>query len=97
VAITRGGSTARLLASLRPAAPILAATDSPEVARRLSLHWGVRPVIASFGEGVSSTVEGTGRALRDARLVAPGATVVVVSISADLTQRYANFLKLHQA
>jgi pyruvate kinase len=97
VAITRGGSTARVLASLRPAAPILAATESPEVARRLSLHWGVRPVIVSFGEGVTSTVEGTGRALRDARLVAPGATVVVVSINVDLTQRYANFLKLHRA
>ena len=26
-----------------------------------------------------------------------GATVVVVSISSDLTQRYANFLKLHRA
>ena len=43
VAITRGGKTARVLSALRPAATVLAATGSPEVARRLSLYWGVRP------------------------------------------------------
>ena len=43
VAVTRGGNTARMLAALRPAATVLAATDSPDVARRLMLYRGVRP------------------------------------------------------
>jgi pyruvate kinase len=96
VAITRGGNTARVLSSMRPAAPILAATASPDVARRLSLHWGVHPLVVPMDDDVSTIVEGVGRALCVARLVEPGATVVVVSVSDDLSQRYANFLKLHR-
>ena len=42
VALTRSGETARLLAALRPRAPVYAATDRPRVARCLSLLWGWR-------------------------------------------------------
>jgi pyruvate kinase len=96
VAITREGNTARVLSSLRPSAPILAATHSPDVARRLSLYRSVRPLVVKMDGDVTAIVADVGRALSAARLVEPGATVVVVSISEDLTQRYANFLKLHQ-
>jgi pyruvate kinase len=96
VALTRGGNTARVLSSLRPAATVLAATGSPEVARRLSLYWGVRPLLVPMENDVSKSVEAVGRALLDARLVEPGQTVVVLSISDDLSQRFANFLKLHR-
>ena len=44
VAVTRGGGTARRLSALRPRAPIIAACDREETARRLSLYWGVWPV-----------------------------------------------------
>ena len=44
VAVTRGGTTARRLSALRPRAPILAATEREETARRLALYWGVVPV-----------------------------------------------------
>src|SRR5215831_15503083 len=46
VAITRGGGTARRLAALRPRVPIIAACGREEVARRLSLNWGVVPLCA---------------------------------------------------
>src|ERR1041385_8049286 len=42
VAVTRGGKTARVLSALRPAAPIYAATATPEIARQLALVWGDR-------------------------------------------------------
>jgi len=44
VACTISGATARMIARYRPRVPILAATPVPEVARRLSLTWGVQPV-----------------------------------------------------
>ena len=45
VAVTRGGTHGARLSALRPQAPIFAATDRDDTARRLSLHWGVMPVL----------------------------------------------------
>jgi pyruvate kinase len=96
VAITREGNTARVLSSLRPAAPIVAATVSPDVARRLSLHWGVQPFVVPMEGDLSTVAQRVGAALLEARLVPPGTTVVFVSVSDDLAQRYSNHLKLHR-
>src|SRR4029077_13249806 len=52
VAVTRGGTTARRLSTLRPRAPILATTNEAATARRLALHWGVVPVCIDIGEPV---------------------------------------------
>ena len=52
VAVTRGGTTARRLSTLRPRAPILATTNDGLTARRLALHWGVVPVCIDIGDPV---------------------------------------------
>ncbi len=46
VVVTRGGSTASMLASARPASPILGVTLDEDVCRRMNLLWGVVPVLA---------------------------------------------------
>ena len=96
VAITRQGHTARVLSSLRPLAPILAATGSPDVARRLSLHWGVQPFVVAMDGDVGALAARVGAALADQRAIKPASTVVLVSISNNLSQRDANYLKLHR-
>lgn len=45
VAYTKTGSTARRLSRDRPRCSIIAATPSPDVARRLALFWGISPTI----------------------------------------------------
>jgi len=45
VAYTKTGSTARRLSRDRPHCPIIAATPDENVARQLSLFWGVHPVV----------------------------------------------------
>jgi len=45
---------------------------------------------------VGQITEHVGAALTERRMVAPGSTVVLVSITNDLSQRYANYLKLHR-
>ncbi len=45
VAYTKTGSTARRLSRDRPRCAIIAASPSPEVGRRLALHWGLTPTI----------------------------------------------------
>jgi pyruvate kinase len=94
VAVTRGGGTARRLSALRPNAPIFATTDRDDTARRLALYWGVAPVCTDIGENVDSAGVRIGQQLVARGLVASGAAVVLVSISADLTRDDANYLKI---
>jgi pyruvate kinase len=46
VAISRGGTSVRMLSAARPAAPLLAAVTDPPLCRRLMLLWGVFPSVA---------------------------------------------------
>jgi pyruvate kinase len=94
VAITREGNTARVLSSLRPAAPIVAATGSHDVARRLPLYWGVQPLVVPLEGELSTVAERIGAALLERGLVRRGTTIVFVSLSDDLSQPYSNYLKL---
>jgi pyruvate kinase len=96
VAITRGGGTARRLAALRPRVPIIAACDREEVARRLSLNWGVVPMCADIGDNVDAAGANVGRELVSRGFVPAGASVVLVSINADLARTDANYLKVQK-
>jgi pyruvate kinase len=96
IAVTRGGKTARRLSALRPRVPILAMTDRAEMARRLSLHWGVFPVAASIVRKVDSVGTLIGRQLVEKGLVPEGALVVLASISPDLGRMDANYLKIQR-
>lgn len=97
VAITREGRTARLLSARRPRAPIIAATDSDEVARRLTLWRGVAALTCAL-EGDIDTVMSRAMDLAVARgLVADGALVVAVNATPDLDRSGANFLRIRRA
>lgn len=43
--VTRSGKSAEIVATARPASPIVAVTHDPEVCRRLCLCWGVIPIL----------------------------------------------------
>jgi pyruvate kinase len=96
VAVTRGGSTARRLSTLRPQAPIIAACGREETVRRLSLYWGVWPVHAEIGEDVTLAGTLVGQGLVARGLLPRGAAIVLVSVNPDLTQLDANFLKIQK-
>lgn len=91
VAVTSEGKTARLLSSLRPQAPIYAVTGSARAAATLTLFWGVQPVIAP--ERDPESLEAL---LLERRLLPPGAVVVFVNVSPELTRPDANFLNLQK-
>lgn len=94
VAVTRGGKTARVLSAMRPRAAIYAATDQPDIARRLALSWGVAPVLADLGGGVDTAAERIGQTLLERGAVRPSSVIVLVSITPDLAAGNANFLRL---
>src|SRR5262245_18677445 len=84
-AVTRGGGTARLLSALRPTAPIFAVTDRVDIARRLSVNWGVVPMCLELGDNVDEAAARIREQLIARGFVVPGASVVIVNFSEDLT------------
>jgi len=96
IAVTRGGATARLLSALRPGVPILAITDREEMARSLSLNWGVFPVTALLVDNVDSVGTFVGKHLVERGLITEGAIVVLVSIHHDRGRLDANYLKIQR-
>jgi pyruvate kinase len=94
VAITRGGKTARVLSALRPRVPILAATDRADIHRRLILPWGVLPVLTDLSGDVNTAASRIGEELAVTGVIPRPSTIVVVSITPDLTSGLSNYLKL---
>ncbi|MBP7775555.1 MAG: pyruvate kinase [Acidobacteria bacterium] len=97
VAVTREGRTARLLSSGRPTAPIYAATDRPEVARRLALWWGVVPLVVPIEGGVDEVGGRVVDELRGIGALSTSPTVVIVNVSPDLDLGAANFVRIRRA
>jgi len=96
VAITRQGSTARQLAALRPHAPIIAACERDDIARRLALYWGVLPIRMDIGQNMDEAGTLVAGELVMRGLVPRGVPVVFVRIDADRTRADANYVKVHQ-
>lgn len=96
VAVTRGGKTARLLSALRPRAPVYAATDRPDVARRLALAWGVVPVVADLSGDVTVAASRVGGQLVARGDIPPASPIVLVSITPDLAPGPSNVLKIQR-
>jgi pyruvate kinase len=96
VAVTRGGKTARRLSALRPRVPILALTNRPEMARQLSLSWGVTALFSDAVDHVHVDWSLIGRQLAERGFIAEGSVVVLVSISPDLGRVDANYLKIQR-
>ena len=96
VAVTRGGKTARVLSALRPDVPIVAVTGQEQIARRLTLSWGVIPVVGDVSGDVGAVAARLGRELVGRGIISAGALVVIVSVTPDLVPGPSNFLKLHR-
>lgn len=91
VAVTKAGNTARMLASLRPAATILAATSNERTAARLSLVWGVTTVVTD-----ATTIQAVRAALLARNLASAGAAVVFVAIDPTLGRDGTNFVHVEK-
>jgi len=96
VPMTNTGYTARLMSSARVSAPIWAYTYTESVRRRLSLWWGVRPLLMPKLETTEEAVAWVEQDLLDRRLVAPQNMIVITGGLPLLSpSRTTNFIKLH--
>jgi pyruvate kinase len=94
VAFTESGLTAQLVSSFRPRAWIAAVTPSETVCRRLSLWWGVIPILTVRTETTVEMVREGEERLRRAGLAAAGDKVVMLVGQAE-TPGATNMLRVH--
>jgi pyruvate kinase len=80
IVFTRHGAMARYVSNLRPEnAPIFAFTPREEVCRQLSICWGIYPVKINFTEDPNATIDAAEKCLREAKLIASGDQLVIIS------------------
>jgi len=94
VAFTESGTTARLVSSYRPRAPIAGITYNAETYRRLALWWGVVPILSAFAKDTDEMIVQGERMLKQAGLVAPGDTVLMLGGQSHTTGA-TNMLRVH--
>tara|TARA_B100001248_G_scaffold220746_1_gene176633 strand:+ start:79071 stop:80510 length:1440 start_codon:yes stop_codon:yes gene_type:complete len=78
---TRHGSSAQIIASLRPShCPIYAFTDREDTFRRLLLSWGIAPfMLRDLNASPEETMEAAMKSLRRTAWVKPGDNVVAIT------------------
>ncbi len=77
VSLTLSGETVRLISKRRPPTPILAVTQSPMVARNVSLLWGTMGILLERVGSTDETIEEVKLLLRRKRYFLPGERVVI--------------------
>ncbi len=77
--LTKTGATARNVSKFRPAKPILAVTPSVDVARRLQMVWGVKPLLVLDLASTSQTSQAAIAMAQESGLLVEGDLVVMTA------------------
>jgi pyruvate kinase len=94
VAFTESGSTARLVSSFRPRAPIAAITYNDDTYRRLGLWWGVVPVKSTFEASTDAMILKGEELIKQKGLAGPGDTVLMLG-GQQHTAGATNMMRVH--
>ncbi len=92
---TQTGRTALLMSKVRPNVPIVAFTPEIETYRRLSLMWGVNPMLVPYASNVESMLAHVDNALIASTNVQMGDQIVMISGFPVGVMRPPNFALLH--
>src|SRR5690625_1485742 len=92
---TESGHSARMAAKYRPAVPIIAITFSKKVLRRLTLVWGVFPVISEQAESTDELLDIAVNKGLETNLLERGAKVIITAGVPVGVSGTTNMMKVH--
>lgn len=95
ITVTQTGSTAKMVSKYRPNSEIIAVTPYEKVARRLSVVWGVYPVITEKMETTDEVVENSVNEALNMGFVKKGDLVVIAAGVPIGYKGTTNLLKVH--
>jgi pyruvate kinase len=95
VTATTSGHTARMIAKHRPCTYVVAATPREEVARRMTVSWGIYPVVVQEARSTDEVLETAVDGALDAGLAKHGDLVLIIA-GVPVGQRgTTNLIKVH--
>jgi len=95
ITATESGYTARMVSKYRPMCPIVAVTPNEEVMRRLSLIWGVIPVLGDVAESTDEMFQIAVESAKQSGLVGLGDLVVITAGVPVGRSGTTNLIKIH--
>ena len=97
VAFSQGGFTARRLSRYRPVVPTLVFTTDAQVARRIQLLWGTRPIhLAHEVQHRDDLIQVVERELLLRRLIRPGECLILLMGYPIQERPLTNLLRVHR-
>jgi len=96
VTFTHSGSTALLVSKHRPNVPIIAATPFEYVARKISLYWGVTPLILKSKRTTDDMIAAVENAMLTKRLIKIGDMIVLSAGVPVGVAGATNMIKIHR-
>lgn len=94
VAATTSGTTVRRVACHRPKMPVIALCSSPETCRRMSLLWGVEPVLVSPISGTAQLVKFSAEAAVKVLQAQPSDVLTIVAGTPYNVSGKTNLIKI---
>lgn len=79
IAATSSGHTAKAISKFKPKTPIIAATTTKRVMRKLALDWGVYPVLSPVSNSTDEVIDNSIKAAMDNGYVKEGDLVVITA------------------
>jgi pyruvate kinase len=92
VPVTQSGATALAVARHRPDVRIVAVTPTVEVARHLSIVWGVRSLVVDFAADTDRLLDDVCNGLRAAGIAPAGGKVAITAGRASRTEGGTDFI-----
>jgi len=95
VVMSSSGTSARLIASERPDAPIIALTQNDTVRKQLSLSWGVEPYIMERYKTLDDLIKATVKLVKKEFKVKKGDKILIASGHPTGPHGSLNLMKIH--
>jgi pyruvate kinase len=95
ISATSSGFTARMVSKFRPKAPIIAATTSEQVLRRMLLIWGVRPVLIKEANSTDEVFQLSVEKAKECGYIENGDLVVITAGIPVGVAGATNLIKVH--
>jgi len=95
ISSTESGYTPKMVSKYKPKAPIIAVTPHAKVLRKLSLSWGVQPLLVSRSEDTDTMISNAVKVSLEAGLIKAGDLIVITAGVPVGVHGTTNLLKVH--
>ena len=96
VAVTKSGHTPRMIAKFRPVCPIIAPTIDEDIYHKLSLVWGVIPIVNGIKNSTKELYDSAIEKAKEITTLIKGDIIVLTGSSSINVSKTTNMIRVHK-